>query len=343
MRKSLLPLILSLAILFTACGAAQNAPGADAAADPSAQDASADAPAGTAPVFALTGRIEQQVIFEQDGVSVTALSLEAAQREGSDGVNSGVLTLNVHVENRSSRELLVKPFEFTVNGITTYGYDPAGYAAAGYSGDGYFILGYTDNPPEWFKFHTLPALGITDVAEVRFEMVLIDAESGETYSHAPVRIRTDLAASDTAPQAEAAEIVYDGNGLRIACLGLTDDVAYPGEKAARIRLLMENNTEQIIAVTLFGENGFDADVTVNGTAYRMDRASLTTFPSPLYEILPGAALYTDIYIGRDDFAQFGLASVFDIRSFSCRFQVNAADFRYNEENLFITPDVHFAF
>lgn len=337
MRKHLLSGLLLLVLLLSACRTTQDP------AKTAVQSPPAAAPQ-TPPAFALTGQIERQDIFAQDGVTVTALSLEVKPHTGSDGTQRSVLALNVHVENSSDKELLLKPFEFTVNGITTYGYDAAGYAGPGYADDGYFVLGYVDNPPDWYKFHTLAALGITDVAEVRFEMVFIEAESGATYAHAPVRLVTGLAFAGTTPVENGNEkTVYDENGLRIGCLGLTDDVAYPDQKAGRIRLHLENDTDEILAVTIFGANGYAADVTVNGADYCLEQGSLTTFPSPLYEVLPGASLYTDIYIDKADFAQFGLASVADIKSFSCRFQVSAADFHYNDTVLFTTPAVTFTF
>lgn len=179
--------------------------------------------------------VENSVVFDQDGLKVTTLSL------GEDDYGDQVV--NMKLENNSDKNVSFMVEDVSVNGfmVSTLFFVEVN---AGSSTEDVLTI-YTSE---------LEESGIQEIADIELKLYAIDPESYETVSETDI-ISLTTGSSDSGAQAydTSGEVVYDENGIKVVAQYLQDDDLY--DKV--LIFYVENNSDAEVGVT-------NLDVTLNG-------------------------------------------------------------------------------
>lgn len=290
------------------------------------------------PGFNLTAQIEEQELYNEGGIVVKALSLETAEVENEDGKYK-MLGLICSIENQSTTTITPKLFTISINGKVTSDYattvtsDDAAYEGAtkswfepGEAATCAFTVGYIEDTTDYNI--PLADMGITDVANISFDLALTDPDSDEWDNFIvikPVSINTSIAENYTQSKPDAEDkVIYDENGIRIFCLGLSDldgnaPTEYNSQFWSAVDLYIENNTTENISVEISEDL-----VTVNGIACAGVFGA--GWLSPNMYISPGAGAFTRIKLYKMHYDNYFDVSSGTLEELACSFIIRPLDY-----------------
>lgn len=178
--------------------------------------------------------IAETVLFEADGVRVTAKGLE----EGWMGP-----AIKVLVENDSDKNILLTADAVSVNGYMMPGATVYAEVAAGKKANESISLMSSE----------LSRSGIDTVAEIQMYLRIQNPENWDTLRVSDLITLQTSEAGYVQPVDDSGDMIYDYNGIRVVCKGLKQDLFWDGT----IVFYLENNST--VPVSVYAEN-----VSVNG-------------------------------------------------------------------------------
>ena len=178
--------------------------------------------------------IAETVLYEADGIKVTAKSLE----DGLFGAEVKLL-----IENDSSKNILITSSSVSANGYMMP--TAALYAEV--------AAGKKANESLTLMSSELDQCGIETLAEMQFYLQIQDPETWETIKTTDLITLATSATGYTQPVDDSGDVLYNENGYKIVCKGLKQDIIWDGT----VVFYMENNSNK--AVSIYAEN-----VSVNG-------------------------------------------------------------------------------
>lgn len=248
--KKYLSLVLSLvlALSLTACGTSPNdvktpsnvsgvTDGQDKKpAEPTKEvEEPAETAEPTAPSTPDDVTIEETVLLDEQGVKITAKSLEMDSLFGPE--------VKLLIENDSGKNLTVQCRDSSVNGYMTDTMMSVEVAD-----------GKKANDELTFSDTSLKECGIETIADMEFSFHIFD-EDWDTYLDTPpVRLKTSAAETYQYTFDDSGDVAYEGNGVKVVVKGLSEDNSIFGPG---IVVYMENNGEKNVTVQT-------RDVSVNG-------------------------------------------------------------------------------
>lgn len=193
-----------------------------------------DSGGSTEQTKSLTPTIEEQVLFESNGIKVTAKEIS----EGWAGPE-----LKVLIENDSDKNVTVSLDEIAVNDymVSAWLYEDV---SAGKKSNATFSI--------WSS--TLSDAGITNVGKIDMYFRVINSETFDTiYESDGVEVKTSLFDKMDSDVNDIGEEMVNQNGVRIVGKGVSNDSIWGNG----VVLYIENNTDKSILVTA-------DDLSVNG-------------------------------------------------------------------------------
>lgn len=222
---------------------------------------------------AVTDTIEESVLLDQNGVKITAKSLDKSGWMGPE--------LKLLIENSTEKNLTVQVRDASVNGYmisTSMSED----VSAGKKANGEIT----------FSSASLEAAGISTFADMEFSFHISD-EEWETYLNSDmITVRT--AAADTYTQAydDSGVEVFNSNGIRVVSKGLNSgDIFGTG-----VVFYAHNDTDATVIIS-------DRDCSVNG--FMID-------PDLYMEIAPGKHAVDDMDFFASQLEENDIADITDV-------------------------------
>lgn len=276
--KRKLLLLLSAALIFgiTACGSTADNEDTQQAVSESVSDVEAEAGDGQTVGTEVSDEtkeeqetgvtIEEQVVLDWEGLTVTAISLEEPAYEGDSS------SLKMQVENNTSYGISLSNMTLYVNGCYLYSdYETTlGDVPAGKKANVSLNLG---------KGEKLNIAGITEIGSIQAQFQVRDNsmntldDSSILYTSDPVEIKTSAYdRMDTSAISDGTEL-YNQDGVRIVAKELKAnwDVCY------ELYFYVENTTDQDIVITCY-------DVTVDDFVPEETVSMYTQIPAGTYTI-----------------------------------------------------------
>lgn len=180
--------------------------------------------------------IEEAVLFEQDGIRITAKSLNYSGLFGPE--------VKLLIENNSSQSITVQTRNASVNGYMIETMMSADVAAGKKANDSITLMK-----------SDLDAADIKTIADIEFRFHIFDSSSWDTlYDSDVIRIETSEADGYAYTFDDSGDSVYTGNGVEIVVKGLAEDSSIFGPS---IVVYISNTSNKDITVQV-------KDVSVNG-------------------------------------------------------------------------------
>lgn len=239
----LLSLLLVLCLLLTGCATAKPMP--TEATTPVTTPAPAETTAPTKPKSDVT--LENQVIYDSDGIRITVTGIEEDTWTGSK--------IWMMLENDTDRNLLLTGDVFVVNGITVQAYLYAEVAAGMKANDSLEL--FTD---------VLDMAGIEKIATVEgYDTRLVDSDSLDTVAKIPLSLETSAAGAHIQEIDESGETVFSKDGVTVIARVIGEE--FYGQA---VHLLVKNETGRDIIVEAenISVNGFTVDAWLYDTVCR---------------------------------------------------------------------------
>ena len=227
-------ILLSACLLLTGCASAKPAPAVTTA--PATEPQPTETAAPTKPKSDVT--LENQVIYDKDGVRITVTGLEADTWTGTK--------IWMMLENNTDRNLLLTGDVFVVNGITVQAYLYAEVAAGMKANDSLEL--FTD---------VLDMAGIEKIATVRgYDTRLVDSDSLDTVAKIPLSLETSVAQTHVQNVEDAGETVFSQDGVTVIARVISEE--FYGQS---VQLLVKNDTGRDIIVEAenISVNGYTVD------------------------------------------------------------------------------------
>ncbi len=222
--KRIIALSLSMLLLLCACSSS----GTEDIKPPSDVSATGNmTPDSTEDSNGSVATIEETVIFEEDGIKITAKQLDTNALFGPE--------IKLLIENNTSKNLTFQANNASVNGYmieTMMSVDVAS--------------GKKSNDALTFMSSDLEAAGISTIADMEFALYIFDTDSWDEYkTTAPIQLKTSVADTYNYVFDDNGEIVHDGNGVKIIVKGLSenDSIMGPG-----IIVYVENQNEENLTI-----------------------------------------------------------------------------------------------
>lgn len=205
------------------------------AASPAAESAAESTAAAETPEpQAAEVTLAETVIYDADGVRITATGLD------TDGLMGPELALRI--ENGTAQNLVVQPAWCTVNGYMMSDLFSADVAA-----------GKTANESFYFPSASLARCGVDTVAEIALQLKIIDSGTYQTLTTTdPVTLQTSAAGSYTQTYDDSGEEIYNANGVRVVAQQMTEDLF-----GQNLGFYVENTSDRAVVVE-------SEDLSVNG-------------------------------------------------------------------------------
>lgn len=173
-------------------------------------------------------------IYDANGIKITATGLKEGGILGPE--------LALLIQNDSAQNIVVQPDYCVVNGYMMTDLMSANVAA-----------GKKSNDTLTFMTSELKTCGITQIAEIRIRLAIIDGATYQTlYKTDEVTLLTSAAGAYTQTYDDSGEEIYNSNGIRVIAKNAGDEFLGKG-----VTFYLENTTGQAVAVS--GE-----DISVNG-------------------------------------------------------------------------------
>ena len=271
-RKQLLAVVLCLSVFFVTaqgCGSSDPDDGKDIVSSENKGDSVTTDESGK-----VTVTIEEQVLFEQDGIVVTAKEY-VTDRIWGDGIK-------LLIENNSDKNVTVGCNALIVNNYMISDLFVSGVAA-----------GKKANEVMYLSNTELEAAGIENVGQIEAYFHVYDTDTYETlFDTDCVTIQTSGFAGMDMVADDSGEELYNENGIRI--IGKTvDENSFWG---TAILLYCENNSGKNISISV-------NEMSING--FMMDPLFTTT-------IYDGKKAYEDITIFSEDLAANGIEAIDEV-------------------------------
>lgn len=223
--KKIIALLITATIALAAIGCSRN--------DPDATE-----PTGDPEIIRETmGTITETVLYDANGITVTATSLEQT-------INGGCF--HVTIENTTQQPICLASDDLIVNGLTvTDGFSLE--AAADSTATGSIDVSY----------RSMDNAHITNIAYIESpDMRIFETVEFVTLDTASFRIETSIAADYVQIFPESGNEIYNKNGVVVQVLGLDE-----GERITDARMLVVNNTDTPIAIKCENPNAGDKPLT----------------------------------------------------------------------------------
>ncbi|MBQ4321274.1 MAG: hypothetical protein IJC35_03455 [Oscillospiraceae bacterium] len=178
--------------------------------------------------------VEEAVLFEAEGVKITVTGYE----DGWMGPEIKML-----IENASERNVIVMAAAVSVNGYMMPMASLYADVAAGMNAYESLMI----------MSSQLDQSGIDTVAQLQFYLDIQDADTWDSLAKSDLITLSTSAAGFEQPVDDTGDVLYEGDGIRVICKGLKQDIVWDGT----VVFYMENNCGQ--PVTVYAEN-----VAVNG-------------------------------------------------------------------------------
>lgn len=258
MKKRNLLLIAGLAVSLSACGGGTSEPSSNTD-ETTIQET--DEPE-TSEEAASDLSIEQQTIFDQDGITISVTGITEDSLFGPE--------LNLLIENNSDKNITVQARKSAINGYMI---------SATMSSD--VASGKKANDTLSFSSSELDTCGIDTIASIEFSLHIFDPDTFDTlYDSDLINLNTNMAEGFNQNYDSSGETIYDENGIKIVYKGLSTDGSILGPE---IILYVENNTDQVITIQA-------RDTSVNG--FMID-PSLSTEITPGNKAVSGMTFFSD--------------------------------------------------
>lgn len=271
-RKQLLAVVLCLSVFFATaqgCGSSDPDDGKDIVSSENKGDSVTTDESGK-----VTVTIEEQVLFEQDGIVVTAKEY-VTDRIWGDGIK-------LLIENNSDKNVTVGCNALIVNNYMISDLFVSGVAA-----------GKKANEVMYLSNTELEAAGIENVGQIEAYFHVYDTDTYETlFDTDCVTIQTSGFAGMDMVADDSGEELYNENGIRI--IGKTvDENSFWG---TAILLYCENNSGKNISISV-------NEMSING--FMMD----PLFSTMIYD---GKKAYEDITIFSEDLTANGIETIDEV-------------------------------
>lgn len=230
----LLSMLLVLGLLLTGCASAKPEPTKNTA--PVTAPTQTETTAPTKPKSDVT--LENQVIYDKDGVRITVTGLEEDAWTGTK--------IWMMLENNTDRNLLLTGDVFVVNGITVQAYLYAEVAAGMKANDALEL--FSD---------VLDSSHIDKIATIHgYDTRIVDSDSLDTVAKVPLSLETSVAGTHTQQIDDSGETVFSQDGVTVIAQVISEE--FYGQT---VQLLVKNETGRDIIVEAenISVNGFTVD------------------------------------------------------------------------------------
>jgi predicted small secreted protein len=295
MKKFLLVLLVVMtAICLAACGGSSNT------SNPTGSSAQSEPSAGGSSSASKRVSIQEEVIFDQNDIKVTAKSLDPT------GSIFGA-TVAVLIENNSSKNITVQARNSAVNGVmvdTLFSCD--------------VTAGKKANDAITFSASDLKRAGIEVIKEIQFQLHFFNAESWDTIVDSdPIIITTDADPSFVQEYDDSGVVLLDTKGFRIVAQGLDKTSSILGTE---LLLYIENNTDNNVTIQV-------RDVSVNGFMVG------TIFSC---DVLAGKKAFDDITFMKSDLEKNSIKDINEVELLFHIFDANSWNTILDSEPITIT-------
>lgn len=236
--KKLIATILSVILLIALAGCGSSDSSSKTNTVPAKQENTNTVPAKTSePVKKNEDpTIEEQVVYDQDGITITAKSLDLKSFMGPE--------LKLLIENNTDRAVIVQARNTSVNGYMVDTVLSADVAAGKKANDGLTIMD-----------SSLKDAGITTIADIETSFHIFDSDTWNEITDTDLySIKTSAYEGFEYTFDDSGKTVYENGGIKIVVKGLAEDSSFMGPE---IVLYVENESGQDITVQA-------RDVSVNG-------------------------------------------------------------------------------
>lgn len=232
--------------------------------------------AATTPVMAETTEISEQVLYDENGIKVTATGFDDSGIFGPE--------VKVLIENNTDKSFTLQTRYSSINGFMSDFQISADVAPGKKTNDSFSIMR-----------SDLEKNGIEQVANIDCSLHIFDSESWDTIVDTPIiPIQTNLSGNFDQAYDDSGTVMYDENGIRIISQGISEDDIWGPEPV----LYIENNTDRIITVQT-------RDTSVNG--FMVDASF-----SP--EIAPGKKCIDGLTLFPNDLEENGITDISDLET-----------------------------
>ena len=245
-----------------------------------------------------TVTIEEQVLYDQNDIKITATGLE----DGWMGTE-----LKLLIENNSSQGIVVQARNANVNGFMVDTMMSADVAA-----------GKKANDSLTFMTSGLKECGIDGIAEMEFYFHIFESESwSEIVDTDVITVKTSIASSYTQEVDDSGKVLVDSNGVKIVEKGLSANDSFWGPG---LILYIENNSDKNVIIQV-------RDVSVNGY---MVESSMSE------EIVSGKKAMSAVQFFRTDLEENSITDISDLELYFHIFDQETWDSIFDSEKLSIT-------
>lgn len=233
--------------------------------------------------------IEQQVVFEQDGIIITATGIDLK------GSFMGP-EIKFLIENNSEKKLTVQARNVSVNGFMV---DTSMSAE--------ISPGKKANDALTISKSSMKECGIEDIAYADFSFHIFNSDSwSDSFDTEMIHIETSCANSYTQSYDNSGEVICESNGIKIVSRGISGDASIMGPSLA---LYIENNSDE--AITIQARN-----VSINGFMVQ------TVFSC---EIMPGKRAIDAVTFMKSDIEENQIKSIDEVEISFHIFKTNGWD------------------
>ncbi len=251
---------------------------------------------------ATTVTLDEQVVYDGNGIKITATGLEDAMF-GTD--------LKLLIENNTSQNITVHADNVNVNGYMVSTIMAVDVAA-----------GKKVNDDITIETSGLKDCGIETIASIELNFRVSDSDTYSTiFSTEPIKIDTSAAASYTQTYDDSGNVLVDANGVRIISKGLSEDDSFWGPGQI---LYIENNTDTNITVQA-------KDVSINGF---MVQSSMSE------DVAAGKKALTAIQFFSSDLEDNGITEVTDLEFYFHIYNADNWDTIFDSDVINISDENH---
>lgn len=233
--------------------------------------------------------IEQQVVFEQDGIIITATGIDLK------GSFMGP-EIKFLIENKSEKKLTVQARNVSVNGYMVDTSMSVEVSPGKKANDSLTIIK-----------SSIKECGIEDIAYADFSFHIFNSDSwSDSIDTEMIHVETSCANSYTQSYDDSGEVICESNGIKIISRGISEDTSIMGPSLA---LYIENNSED--AITIQARN-----VSINGFMVQ------TVFSC---EVMPGKKAIDAVTFMKSDIEENQIKSIDEVEISFHVFKTNGWD------------------
>jgi uncharacterized repeat protein (TIGR02543 family) len=244
--------------------------------------------------------VDEQVVFEQDGITITVKSLDL---EGSFFGPA----LKVLIENQTATNITVQVRNVTINDVMVDSLFSCDVAS-----------GKKANDEIIFIDSSLETAGIETIKDIEFEFHIFDADSWDTiFDSDTIKIRTSVEDSFMQEYDDSGFIAIDENGIKVVVKKLDSEDSFWG---ADVLVYIENNTAQDVTIQV-------RDVSVNGFML-----------SPVFscDVLAGKKAFDSITFFESDLADNDITDIITIELSFHIFDADSWDTIFDSDTITIS-------